>query len=139
MVRRVAGLDIGDKRIGIAVSDPLGLTAQPVAVVERRSLREDIACVLELVGPYEPVRLVVGLPLEMNATQGKQAARVRKFCDALAQASELEVVYQDERLTTVQSERLLIDAKVRRAKRRRVVDKLAAALILQAYLDARES
>jgi len=136
MVKRTAGLDIGDKRIGIAVSDPLGLTAQPLGTVERRSLVRDIDAVRSLLAPYDLGRLVAGLPLQMNGREGQQSARARAFADALSAALGLEVVYQDERLTSLQSERMLIDSGMRREKRRGVIDKLAATLILQAYLDA---
>jgi putative Holliday junction resolvase len=133
---RIAGLDVGDKRIGVAVSDGLGLTAQPIAVVQRSSLKEDVAKILEHLAAYRVTRVVAGLPLEMSGREGTQARRVRSFCDALANAG-VEILYQDERMTTLQSERLLIESGVRRNKRREVVDKMAAALILQAYLDAR--
>ena len=132
---RIAGIDVGDKRIGVAVSDGLGLTAQPIAVVQRSSLKQDVAKVLEHLAGYQVTRVVAGLPLEMSGREGTQAQCVRSFCDALANAG-VEVVFQDERMTTVQSERLLIESGVRRNKRREVIDKMAAALILQAYLDA---
>jgi putative Holliday junction resolvase len=132
---RVAGLDIGDKRIGVAVSDALGITAQPVGVVERKSVRRDVEAVSAMLAPYGVTRVVAGLPLQMDGTEGTQAARVRAFGGALA-ASGLEVSYQDERLTTVQGERLLVESGMRREKRKTVIDKLAAVLILQAWLDA---
>jgi putative Holliday junction resolvase len=135
-MNRTLGLDVGDKRIGLALSDPLGITAQPLAVVERVGLETDVRAVLATVG--EPVGLIVaGLPLEMHGAEGRQAARVRRFCDALAARSGIDVVYQDERLTTVQSRRLLESAGVRRGRRKEVLDKMAATLILQAWLDAR--
>jgi len=133
--KRIAGLDVGDKRIGVAVSDGLGLTAQPVGVVARRALAEDVRQVLEALADYDLALFVAGLPLEASASEGYQAGRVRRFCDALADAAQLEVVYQDERLTSAQSERMLVGAGMRRNKRRKVIDKLAAVLILQSYLD----
>jgi putative Holliday junction resolvase len=133
---RVAGLDIGEKRIGVAVSDALGITAQPVAVVERKSVRRDVEAIRAMLAEHRVGRIVAGLPLQMNGTEGTQAARVRAFADALAAATGVEVSYQDERLTTVQSERLLVESGMRREKRRAVVDKVAAVLILQAWLDA---
>jgi putative Holliday junction resolvase len=134
---RLGGLDVGNKRIGVAVSDGLGLTAQPVVVIERSSVKQDVAKIAATLAPYGVRRVVAGLPVEMSGREGEQARRVRAFCEALATATGLDVVYQDERMTTVQSERILVESGVRRGKRREVIDKLAATLILQAYLDAR--
>jgi putative Holliday junction resolvase len=136
MSGRLIGLDVGEKRIGVAVSDGLGMTAQPVGVVERKSLDKDAARILELLGEYDIACAVAGLPLQMNGDEGEQAARVRHFCNAFSKRTQLEVVYQDERLTSAQSERMLIDSGVRRGKRRQVIDKMAATLILQAYMDS---
>ena len=136
MNKRLVALDIGDKRIGVAASDALGITAQPIGVVTRASIVKDVDAILSLVPAAEIARFVVGLPLEMSGREGTQAARVRKFCDVLAARTGIEIVFQDERMTTVQSERMLIESGVRREKRRAVIDKLAATLILQAYLDA---
>jgi putative Holliday junction resolvase len=135
MTQRIAGLDIGDKRIGVAVSDPLGITAQPVGVVQRHSIEKDVAQVSALLAGYTIDRFVAGLPLELSSREGHQAEKVRRFCDALVARTGLEVIYRDERLTTAQSERLLVESGVRRDKRRGVIDKMAAALILQSYLD----
>ena len=135
MVKRSAGLDVGDRRIGVAVSDPLALTAQPVGVVERSKLALDIAKVMGLLADYPLERFVLGLPLQLDGREGTQAERIRKFGNALEKATGLSVVYQDERLTTVQGERVLVDAGMSRVRRRGVIDKLAAVLILQAYLD----
>jgi putative Holliday junction resolvase len=134
-VGRSLGLDVGDKRIGVAVSDPMGWTAQPLTVIERVGVAKDVAALRAVTKDLEVDRVVAGLPIGMDGTEGTQAARVRRFCEALAAATGLEVVYQDERLTTVQSERLLESAGVRRERRRDVVDKMAAALILQSWLD----
>jgi putative Holliday junction resolvase len=134
-VGRTIGLDVGEKRIGVAVSDPLGWTAQPLTVIERSSVARDVAAFRGVTKGLDVERVVAGLPLEMNGNEGPQAGRVRRFCQALADATGLEVVYQDERLTTVQSERLLESAGVRRERRRGVLDKMAAALILQSWLD----
>lgn len=132
---RTLGLDVGDKRIGVAVSDPLGWTAQPLTVIQRSGVAKDIAALQEATKDIGVDRVVAGLPLEMDGKEGTQAARVRRFCQALAEATGLEVVYQDERLTTVQSERLLTSAGVRRERRKGLLDKMAAALILQSWLD----
>ena len=132
---RTLGLDVGDKRIGVAVSDPMGWTAQPLTVVHRVGVAKDIAALREATKDIEVERIVAGLPVEMNGKEGTQAGRVRRFCEALAEATGLEVVYQDERLTTLQSKRLLESAGVRRERRKGVLDKMAAALILQSWLD----
>jgi putative Holliday junction resolvase len=134
-VGRTIGLDVGDKRIGVAVSDPMGWTAQPLTVVHRSGIAKDVAALRNATKDFDVERVVAGLPLEMNGREGTQAARVRRFCQAFAEATGLEVVYQDERLTTVQSERLLESAGVRREQRKGVLDKMAAALILQSWLD----
>ena len=133
---RLAALDIGTKRIGVAVSDGLGLTAQPLCVIDRRGTTADIEQIREALADYAVRRVVVGLPLQMDGSEGGQAELVRRFCERLEATTGWEVLYQDERLTTVESERRLIDAGVRRKARRRVIDKTAAALILQSYLDA---
>jgi putative Holliday junction resolvase len=134
-VGRTLGLDVGDKRIGVAISDPLGWTAQPLTVIHRVGIVKDVAALREATKGIEVERVVAGLPLELNGNEGTQAARVRRFCQALAEATGVEVVYQDERLTTVQSRRLLESAGVRREQRKGVLDKMAAALILQSWLD----
>lgn len=136
---RILGLDVGDKRIGVAMSDPLEITAQPLAVIVRRGIRVDVEAVLAAAGGAEIARVVAGLPIEMDGQEGPQAARVRRFCEEFSRRAGIEVVYQDERLTTLQSERLLESAGVRRKDRKGVLDKMAAALILQSWLDARAS
>ena len=132
---RSVGLDVGDKRIGVAVSDALSITAQPLVVIERIGTRRDIAKLEDALAPYKISRVVVGLPVELDGFEGRQAERVRAFADAYADATGHAIIFQDERFTTAQSERLLVSSGVRRKKRRQVVDKMAATLILQAYLD----
>jgi len=113
----------------------MGWTAQPLTVIARSGIAKDIAALSAATQDLEIDRVVAGLPLEMDGKEGSQAARVRRFCQALSESTGLEVVYQDERLTTVQSERLLTSAGVRRERRKGVVDKMAATLILQSWLD----
>jgi len=113
----------------------MGWTAQPLTVIQRSGIAKDVAALKEATKDIAIERVVAGLPLEMNGNEGQQAGRVRKFCQALAEATGLEVVYQDERLTTVQSKRLLESAGVRREQRKGLLDKMAAALILQSWLD----
>jgi putative Holliday junction resolvase len=134
---RVLGLDVGSKTVGVAVSDPLGITAQGVTTLRRKSVKADVADVKRLAAEHEVSRVVVGLPLNMNGSEGPRAAASRAFGDAVSQATGLPVEYQDERLTTVAAERVLLEADLSRKKRREVIDQLAAQLILQVWLDAR--
>jgi len=133
---RIMGLDFGDKRIGVAVSDPTGLIAQGLAVLERgKSLKADLLRVRDLAEKNEVETIVIGLPRNMDGSLGPQAEKVRMFGQKLAGLLDLPVKYWDERLTTMAAEKLLIQADVSRARRRKVIDKMAASLILQGYLD----
>ncbi|SRR5213594_1327322 len=134
---RIAALDVGEARIGVAVSDELGITAQGLGVVRRVGGRRDLEALGALLAPYAPSRLVVGLPLDMRGTEGTAAARVRVFAERAAAHLALPLDYWDERLTTVAAERALLEADVSRRRRREVVDKVAATLILQGYLARR--
>lgn len=133
---RAVGLDLGTKTIGLAVSDELGITAQGLKTLERRSLKKDLAALVELATDYQADRFILGLPLNMDGSEGPRAAATRKFGDKLAEASQRTVIYQDERLTTVAAQRVLLEGDVSRQKRRAVVDQIAATLILQGWLDA---
>lgn len=133
---RAMGLDVGTKTVGVAVADELGITAQPITVIRRSNLKTDLAELIRLAQDREVDRFVVGLPLNMDGSEGPRAQATRKFGDALAKASNLTIIYQDERLTTVAAERSLLEADVSRSKRREVIDQVAAALILQGWLDA---
>ncbi len=132
---RSMALDVGSKRIGVAVSDPLGITAQGVETFHRTTLEADIRGLWELFDRYEVERLVVGLPRNMDGTLGFKAREVQQFIRKLTEARSMETVWIDERLTTVRAERTLLEADVSRAKRKKVVDKMAAVFILQSYLD----
>ncbi|RKH09810.1 Holliday junction resolvase RuvX [Corallococcus sp. CA053C] len=133
---RTFGLDYGTKTIGVAVSDGLGLTAQTVTTVRRTSLKADLAELSRLVKEYEVTRIVLGLPLNMNGSEGPRAEASRRFADVLGQSLGLPVELWDERLSTVAAQRTLLEADVSRAKRREVIDQLAAQFILQGWLDA---
>ncbi len=130
---RVIALDVGDVRIGVAVSDPTGTIAQPLEVYRRVGYAPDCRYVAGLCERYEARRVLIGLPLNMNGTRGPQAEKVLDFGRVLEQAG-LAVCYQDERMTTVTAERVLMSGNVRREERRRHVDKLAAAVILEQWL-----
>ncbi|MBL8922204.1 MAG: Holliday junction resolvase RuvX [Myxococcaceae bacterium] len=133
---RAMGLDVGTKTVGVAVADELGLTAQPLTVVRRSNLKADLAELLKLATEREVDRFVIGLPLNMDGSEGPRAEATRRFGDALAKASNLSIIYQDERLTTVAAEHALLEANVSRGKRREVIDQVAASIILQGWLDA---
>jgi putative Holliday junction resolvase len=133
----VLGLDFGERRIGVAASDPLGLIARPVSVLERTSLAEDVARIGQLAQRRRAETIIVGLPLNMNGSAGPAARRARRFASALRRQLGVEVELWDERLTTAEAERTLIAADARRKRRREVRDGMAAALILQSYLEAR--
>ncbi len=138
MIRiRIGGLDVGDKTIGVAVSDELGWTAQGLEVIRRKNLEADLGRLEEISRQYGIERWVVGMPRNMNGTYGPRAEMTRQFMAALQERLGLPVDAWDERLTTMQAERLLLQADVSRARRRQVIDKMAAAVILQGYLDAR--
>ncbi|MFY0570700.1 Holliday junction resolvase RuvX [Archangium lansingense] len=134
---RTLGLDFGTKTIGVAASDALGLTAQTVTTIRRTSLKADLAALKELVHEYEVERFVVGLPLNMDGSEGPRAEATHKFVATLTQALGLPVELWDERLSTVAAQRTLLEADLSRAKRREVIDQMAAQFILQGWLDAR--
>ncbi|MEW6182528.1 MAG: Holliday junction resolvase RuvX [Bacillota bacterium] len=131
---RLLGLDIGDRKIGLAISDPLGITAQGLGVLVRGKLSDDIEKLLSLAGEYEVAGVVAGLPRRLDGSLGPQARKVADFV-ALLEEKGLKVNLWDERFTTSAAERILVQADVRRKKRHAVVDKLAAVMILQSYLD----
>ena len=136
-MRRVLALDVGDKRIGVAVSDPLGITAQGLETYTRTGDTEkDVEHIAELAKKYEPVRLLFGMPRNMDGSYGFQSEKVKEFAQAVLKVWDGEHAFFDERLTTVSAERVLVEADMDWRKRRKVVDKLAATIILQGYLDS---
>lgn len=135
MNERIVALDIGDARIGIAVSDASRLIASPVEVLHRKGWGPDVKRIAELCRQYDTTQVLSGLPLNMDGSAGFQTEKVRNFCEQLEKAG-LTVYYQDERLTTVTAERALLEDNMHRADRKQNVDKVAAAIILQQYLDA---
>lgn len=135
---RIMGLDFGSKTVGVAVSDSLLLTAQGVEIIRRKEenkLRRTLARIEELITEYEVKEIVLGLPKNMNATEGARVELTREFREKLERRTGLPVVMWDERLTTVAAENAMKEAGIRREKRKEYVDKIAAALILQGYLD----
>ena len=138
---RYLGLDVGSKTVGVAVSDPFGWTAQGVEIIPIDEELEDFGLdrLGELIAEYKVEALVLGLPKNMNNSIGPRAEASQKYGQLVVDRFDLPVFYQDERLTTVQAERMLIANDVSRKKRKKVIDKLAAVLILQNYLDAHPS
>lgn len=136
---RVLALDVGERRIGVALGDPLGITAAPVTAIERTNLPSDIEAVLDMAAEHEVSEIVVGLPLSLSGRAGPQAGRVQAFVRHLAQRSAIPVVCTDERYSTVEAERRLRESGVQPSRDRKRLDAASAALILQAYLDARRS
>ncbi|HHX68782.1 MAG: Holliday junction resolvase RuvX [Miniphocaeibacter sp.] len=134
-MERYMGLDIGDKTIGVAISDPFFITAQGYKTIFRTNDKDDIKELLKIIEENNIIKIIVGLPKNMNNTIGPQAEKVYKFCEKLKKAISAEIVFQDERLTTVSAERTLIEGNVRRKKRKKLIDMVAATYILQAYLD----
>ena len=136
---RILGLDFGSKTVGVAVSDGLLLTAQGVETIERKDenkLRKTCARIEELSREYEITEIVLGLPKNMNNTEGERVEKTKAFGEMLERRTGLPVHYWDERLTTVAAEQILMESGVRRENRKAVIDKVAAGLILQGYLDS---
>lgn len=134
-MERILGLDVGDKTIGVAVSDLLQCTAQGVTTIKRESKEKDYKALELLIKEYDIKKIVVGLPKNMNGTIGPQSEKVIKFAEKIKNKFKIDLIYIDERLTTVTAERILIEGNVRRENRKGVIDKLAATIILQSYLD----
>lgn len=132
---RIMGLDIGDKTIGVAVSDLMGLTAQGVKTVKRVGKKKDIEALKGIIKERQVNKIVSGLPKNMNGTLGPQGEKVIKFCELLEEETGIKIEYWDERLSTVAAEKTLIQGNVRRENRKCVIDMVAAVIILQGYLD----
>lgn len=133
---RFLGLDVGSERIGVAVSDELGLFAQALTTIERESIAEDLNKINRFVEEWKVQKVVVGLPKRTDGRVGKEAERVLKFSESLQKKLKVPVDTWDERFSTVAATRTLLEANLSRAKRKKVVDKLAATFILQGYLES---
>ena len=136
-MERIMGLDLGDKTIGVAISDPLLITAQGLKTIRRKNIKTDIEEIKTIIKDYNISKIVVGFPKNMNNTIGPQGEKVLAFVEKLKRAVNIEIILEDERLSTVSAERLLIDGDVSREKRKKVIDTVAATYILQLYLDRR--
>lgn len=136
---RILAIDYGEKRLGLALSDPLGITAQPLDIIERKSVADDIRILRALRDEKDITGIVLGMPANMDGTPGMLAEKIRAYGSKLSEELSLPVSYVDERLTTMEADRMLTEeADVSRGKRRQVRDKIAASLILQAYLDSKQ-
>ncbi len=133
---RILGIDYGNKRVGIAVSDAMGWTAQPLATLKMHGHKELLEEIKEYIDKYNAEKIIVGMPYNMDGSMGKRAEITQAFINFLKKNLDLEIEIQDERLTSSQAENILLEADVSREGRKDVIDKLAAALILQTYLDA---
>ena len=137
---RIMGLDFGSKTVGVALSDSLLITAQGLEIIGRKEenkLRRTLARIEELIQEYEVTEIVLGLPKNMNGTEGERVALTREFAEKLERRTGLPVIFWDERLTTVAADKSMMEAGIRRERRKEYVDKIAASLILQGYLDSR--
>ena len=141
---RILGLDVGEKTVGVAVSDPLGITAQGITTIERVGIRKDTGKVIDYIKEYDCDTVVIGLPLSLDGTDSIQTEQVREFRRMLENKlkssgplSKVVVVWQDERFTTKIAERAMIEADLSREKRKKIIDRQAAVIILQSYLDSR--
>ena len=129
------GLDVGSHTIGVAISDELHMTAQPIKTIRRKSKEEDVREIKAMIAEYEIIKIVVGLPKNMDGTLGKQAETTFRWIKTLQEDIKLPMITWDERLSTVGASKVLLEADLSREKRKKVIDKLAAVLILQGYLD----
>jgi putative holliday junction resolvase len=132
---RSLGLDVGDKRIGVAISDPMGILASPFTVIERQGDQSDIDAIVKVVGEQKVAKIIVGLPKSMDGHIGSQAEKVRSFAGLLRQRSPAPVEFRDERLTTVSAKRMMRESSARKVRSKGEYDAVAAAIILQGYLD----
>ncbi|RPH83960.1 MAG: Holliday junction resolvase RuvX [Desulfobacteraceae bacterium] len=134
---RIMGLDLGSKTIGVALSDPLTITAQTLTSIHRTTLAKDLETLLRLVEDHQVEELVIGLPINMDGSRGGAVDKVETFIEHLGARLSIRIIPWDERLSTVAAERILLEGDLSRAKRRKVIDRLSAAIILQGYLDSR--
>jgi putative holliday junction resolvase len=138
---RVLGLDVGSKTIGVALTDEAGIAAHPLRVIERKGTDSDVSTIQTLVAEHDIRQIVIGMPFELSGKIGHRAKRVQEFANALRAklGDAVKLHEQDERFTTAEAERVLLDADLSRQKRKQVIDQQAAALILQAWLDAQRT
>lgn len=132
---RILGLDIGTRTVGVAISDPLGWTAQGITTIKRKNYTEDMNEIKKICDQYGVDTIVAGMPKNMNGTIGPSGEMVMEFCERLKEVVNIKIEFWDERLTTVAAHKAMLEADLSRAKRQKIVDKMAATYILQGYLD----
>lgn len=132
---RILGLDIGTRTVGVAISDPLGWTAQGITTIKRKNYTEDMNEIKKICDQYGVETIVAGMPKNMNGTIGPSGEMVMEFCERLKEVVNIKIEFWDERLTTVAAHKAMLEADLSRAKRQKIVDKMAATYILQGYLD----
>ena len=132
---RILGLDIGTKTIGVAISDPLGWTAQGITTIRRKNYTNDMEAIKKICNEYSVETIVAGMPKNMNGTIGPSGEMVIELCERLKEVVNIDIEFWDERLTTVAAHRAMLEADLSRSKRNKIVDKVAATYILQGYLD----
>lgn len=132
---RILGLDIGTKTVGVAISDPLGWTAQGITTIRRKNYTKDMEEIKKICDEYGVETIVAGMPKNMNGTIGPSGEMVKEFCEKLNEVVDIKIEFWDERLTTVAAHRAMLEADLCRSKRNKIVDKVAATYILQGYLD----
>lgn len=135
---RILGIDYGDARIGLAISDLMGVIASPLDTYESKGMKKDIDYIANLVKEKQVTAIVLGLPLNLDGSIGFRASKTQALGQVLSRVTQIPVIYQDERLTTVTAEEILIEGNVSREKRKKLIDKMAARLILQSYLDCKK-
>ena len=134
-MERILGIDVGDKRIGVAVTDPLQITAQGVMTLKRKTRDDGLEAFRDLIAKYEIKKVVAGLPLNMDGSESAQTRKTVNFCQFIKKRLDVEIIYIDERLTSSWSEKVLIEGNVSRENRKDYIDMLAAQIILQSYMD----
>ena len=134
-MERILGIDVGDKRIGVAVTDPLQITAQGVMTLKRKTRDDDLEAFRDLIAKYEIKKVVAGLPLNMDGSESAQTRKTVNICQFIKKRLDVEIIYIDERLTSSWSEKVLIEGNVSRENRKDYIDMLAAQIILQSYMD----
>ena len=135
---RILGIDLGTVRMGLSISDPLKMFASSLEEYRRKSINADIQHILDIIKEYDVDTIVLGYPLNMDGTKGVKCQETEEFANLLSQNTSIKIEYQDERLTTVSANKMLIDSGCKLSQRRQVVDKVSASIILQAYLDRKK-
>lgn len=136
--KRILGIDYGDVRIGLALSDLMKIIASPFKVISNNGIDQSVDCISKIIRENEVDKVVIGLPVNMDGTEGERAVITRKFAEKIKNNNDVEIIFQDERLSSVEAEDILINANVSRENRKHIIDKLSATIILENYLHKKE-